>query len=239
MSGRRRISLGNRLGVTNGLLAWYDLTNDAYLTLVSTAITQFLDRSGNNNHTDVQGTSTARPTRTLDVINGLQVGTFDGGDKLEMPSAVYAVPNGNNSIFIVVKRTSEDATTDKIISMGEVGVANHFEVGYVATAGQIFFRSNQGGSSVVSTGNTNTDFNIIGCRREGTTQAITINSGAETTNTSGLSAATTDAAFIGQNAGGASFILKGQVAEIIVYNRCLSAVEMALVKLYLSNKFNI
>lgn len=236
MSRRRRL-MGGGIGVGQGLAAWYDFTNAAYLTLSSTAITQALDRSGNGNNTDIQGTGTARPTFTASQVNGLPAAVFDGGDQLALPQAVIDLVNSANTIFVVTKRASEDATTDIVFSLG-TGTTNKTFIIYAATAGRIEYRSNAGaGGNAITTGHTNTDFNIIKGRRSGTTQAISINGGTEVTGGTGDDGGTADAGLIGNSLNG--LFLTGSIAEIIMYNRSLSAAESTQVELYLSRKYGI
>lgn len=219
-----------------GLRAWYDASHASYLSLSGAAITQFLDRSGNGNHTGVQGTSTARAQHAASQINGLPAATFDGGDGYDLPSALYSIPNGANTVFAVAKRTSEDASIDGIFSLREAGNAR-LVLFYLNTAGNISYRSNQGGTVVSQSGNTNTNFQILHGRRSGTTQAVTANGQAETTDTNGLDESGCDGGRIGE--GSTGLYLTGSLAELLIYNRSLSVREIAQVERYLSNKYAI
>lgn len=220
------------------LTAWYDFSNAAYLTLSATAITQALDRSGNGNNTAVQGTGTARPTFTAAQLNGLPCAVFDGGDILMMPSALYALPNGANTAFIVAKRDTEAAVSQVLISIGIANPAN-YNLFMPGTAGRIEFRSNAAAAgNVISTGNTNTNYQLIQTRRSGTTQALAVNGGTAQTNTNGTDYASSSAASIGATIGGTGF-LTGGYAEILIYNRSLEAAEIAAVNRYLASKWGI
>ena len=241
MSRRRRLirggGLGNVLGVGQGLQAWYDFSQSSYLTLSSAAITQALDRSGNGNHTAVQATGTARPTFDATGLNGKGVATFDGGDFLTLPSALYTIPSGDNTLFIVSKRTSEDGTFDSPLCMGENGVNNGYVMLYSNVAGSCLFRNRQvGGSLATTTGDTNTDFQILRGRREGTTQGMSVNGGTEATLTTATDPTTVDIGYIGATAV-SSLFLTGEIAEILIYNRSLTTAEISLVNTYLNNKW--
>ncbi len=235
--GRRRrlISSGNTLGVTSGLQAWYDTTNDAHLTLVSSAITQFLDRSGNGNHTAVQSTGTKRPTRALDTINGLQAATFDGGDTLALPSALFSIPNDDNTIFLV---SAQDTNVfEMALGMTEAGGAR-YHIAYDSVAGTVIYLSRTSSNSVNSTGNTNTKHQILRGRKEGSTQALAVDGGAEVTNSNAINEPDIDAGHIGSRAD-ALFFLDGSIAEVLLYNRSLSPTEILQVEIYLANKYGI
>lgn len=220
-----------------GLVAWYDFTQTQYLTLSSTAITQALDRSGNGNHTAVQGTSTKRPTFTASQLNGLSCATFDGGDTLALPSALYSVGASANTIFIVANRTTEAGTAAYPLNMSIAGTQAYY-LRFNTTAGEVLFLNVAAGSgAAVKTGNTNTNYQILMGRRSGTTQAVAVNNGAETTNTSATNV-TADAAYIGSLNDTSSY-LTGGIAEILIYNRSLSTAEITQVNNYLANKYGI
>jgi hypothetical protein len=221
-----------------GLQAWYDTTSDDYLTLDGTAITQMLDRSGQGNDTGVQGTASSRPTRALSQINGLQAATFDGGDVLSIPSALYSIPDGDNTIILVSKRTSEDGTTDSILGFRD-GAVGKLVIFYDTVSGILRYRSNDTGTNnVTSTGNTNTDFNISTAYRDGVTQSLSINGGVAQTDANGSDATGIDGAVIGEGSTSA-FPLAGVIAEILIFNRALTSTEIDNINTYLSNKYNI
>ena len=91
---------------------------------------------------------------------------------------------------------------------------------------------------MASVGNTNTSLNICEMRRVGTLQSISVNGATPTTNLSATSSATIDDFFIG-TAGSGGFPLIGSIAEIIIYDRNLSAAEIAAVNQYLADKWGV
>jgi len=220
----------------DGLFAWYDTSNDDYLTLESSAITQFLDRSGNGYHSDVQGTASKRPTRTLDQQNGLQAAVFDD-DSLVLPSPVHAIANGNNTVFVVAKRDTEDGGIDTIISLTESG-GTRWGVRFNATAGEVQYTSNTSSSAVTSSGNTNTDFQILTGYRPGSSVNLSVNGGAASSTGNAADEPGVDLASIGVQST-ASNPLIGSVAEIIIYDLSLTAAEILSVNTYLSIKWGI
>ena len=60
------------------LRAWYDLSDTATVTVVSSAVSAVADKSGNG-FTLTQGTAANRPAYT-GTLNGLNVATFDGSN---------------------------------------------------------------------------------------------------------------------------------------------------------------
>lgn len=63
----------------SGLQLWLDADDAASLTLVSGAVSQWGDKSGKANHA-TQGTAAARPTVLANILNGKPVVRFDGSD---------------------------------------------------------------------------------------------------------------------------------------------------------------
>lgn len=223
--------------ILEGCQLWLDSADSSTITESSGSVSQQDDKSSNDNDV-TQGTGAQQPTTNATTENGLNVIDYDGGDDLIMPSALHAIPNGANTTFCVAKRTSEDASTDTIIGMATT-TSNDWFVIYASTAGVISFKNRiTAAGAVSSTGNTNTDFNIITCRRSGTTQGISVNGETEITNASGEDAASIDDAFIGMS-GAETLHLDGNIAELIIFDRSLSAAEITVVNQYLSAKRGI
>lgn len=222
--------------------AWYDTSTSNYLTLDGTSITQFLDRSGNGNDTAVQGTGTAQPTWDDDGLNGKGVATFDGGDTLALPAALYSIPNGNNAVFAVAKRNTEAGVGAMILSFNEgagSGGGREF-LAFSTAAGNTYFQNftADAGSGCIVTGGTNTNYNIFSAFRSGTTQSLSRNDGTTTANTAADSEIGIDRGYIGAM-DATNRPLTGGIAEILIYNRALSAAEITQVEIYLANKWGI
>lgn len=236
-SGRR--GGGGNSPIRAGLQAWYDFTNAAYLTLASTAITQALDRSGKGNNTAVQGTGTARPTFTAAQINGLSSATFDGGDQLVLPAAIYNLPASSDiTIITVSKQATASGVQETVISSSSS--STRMAVLYRSTASTVGFLSNDSGGGVLTNTATTTNFNILTNIRSGTTQSLAVNNGTAATNTNATNVTGITIGYIG--CGGASpgnQFITGTISEILIYNRVLSIAEITQVNMYLANKYGI
>lgn len=214
-------------------LAWYDASDTP-----TGSVATWVDKSGNGNDA-TQGTGSAQPTCTANQLNGLNGLVFNGNDTLALPSALYSLPNGSNTAFFVSKRNTETGSVNRLITIAEGG-SSRYRVAYQDTAGTIRFQSRSAvGGEVDSTGNTNTDFNIITTRRAGTTQAISVNNGSETTNTNGADESGCDSAFIGATGTGSSEFLTGAICEILIFDKSLSTAQITQVNTYLANKWGI
>ncbi len=195
------------------------------------AVATWNDLSGNSNNA-TQVTSIDRPVCSASQWNGLNALTFNGSQGMDLPSALYAIPNGNSTAFIVTN-TALDTTFQRILNWQNGG-------------GSILFAGFQPSSGVISYGNgsaptigsiTKSNMNIIIGRISGTTQGVSINGGAEANNASYTNALATSAFIGGISPGNQPLI--GDIGELLIYNRTLSSVEIAAVDSYLRNKWSI
>lgn len=215
---------------------WLDASDLSTIT-TATGVSVWADKSGNGNNA-TQGTADDQPATGATTQNGKNILDFDGTETLILPSALYAIPADDSTIFVASKRASEDVSIDAMVGMGEDGVNNGYFLVYSSASGSIIFRNRQLAGTVTSAGNTNTNFNINRGRRSGTTQAVAVNGGTEVTATTATDPTTVDIALIGGTAS-ASLFLIGSIGEIIIYNRSLSTAEIAAVENYLTNKWAI
>lgn len=228
----------NYVPLTTGIVAWYDASELQSITKDgSNKVSAWKDKSGNGYHLS-QGTGTAQPTWQSGQLGGKATLNFDGSDWFSLNAGLYTIPNGDNTVVVVTKRTSEDASIDTVIGMATAGSNNYFHI-FSATAGVQSFKNRTGVAGTVSvTGLTNTNYNVTICRRTGTTQGIETNNGGETTNTSAQSDASIDEGWIGC-ATANTLPLIGDVAEIIIYNRLLSTFETTRLFRYINKKWGI
>jgi hypothetical protein len=234
---RRRKLIGSGLGVGLGLQLWLDASDPSTITDSGGSVSQWDDKSGMSNDT-TQGTGSAQPATTASTENGRNILDYDGSDVLLAPSGIFAIPQGNSTTFVVAKRATEDGSLDAVFGMA-AGASNDFFILFSNISGAITATNRAGGGSAISSvGNTNTDMNIITFRRSGTTQGISVNGETEITNTSALDTGTITSAGVGA-AGTGAFPLIGNFAELLVYNRSLSAAEIVMVNTYLSNKWGV
>ena len=219
------------------LAAWYDATDFNFVTKDgSNLVSNWGDKSGNSN--DATATAGDRPTWQTNQQNSLPTINFDGSDQLDLPSGLFSIPNGSNTMFIVSQRATESGSVETVLNLSDATAADYFLI-YAAADGSISFKSRDGaGGTVTNTGNTLTNYNIFRGRRDGTTQALAVNGGTETTNASGVSSASIDSGDIGAS-NNDNLMLMGNIGEIIIYSANLSAADIALVETYLANKWGL
>lgn len=219
---------------------WIDAADHTCFTLgASNVITATKDKSPECNH-PTQATGGKQPTWTPGVLNGKPGIVFASASSqtLVLPSALYSIPNADNTMVLVSQRTSESGAATYIVNMSE-STGSRFYVGYTAAAGSMAFISRTADASlVIRSGNTNTNFQMLRSRREGTTQALTVNGLTETTNANGQSENGVDGAWIGSLRDTSNY-LNGTICELIMWRRSLQPAELAQVELYLSKKWGI
>jgi len=218
-----------------------DGADTATITDSSGAVDQIDDKYGNGlSTTQVPGAK--QPTTNATTQNGKNLIDYDGGDSLILPSALYLIPNGNNTVIYVAKRSAEDATNDTVFCFNEggggTGEARYYSI-FSSVAGDISFRN---GTAVTpgigNSGNTNTNFQVVACRREGTTQAIAVDNGTETTNASGTSENGVDRAFLG-TVGDTTNYLTGNIAQIDFFSGSLTTEQRTAMYNINSRKWGI
>ena len=202
----------------------------------SNLASQWNDKSGQLYHV-TQGVSANKATFTANAQVGKSVLAFDGNDEFAVPSGLFTLSAADNTIFAVAKRTAETASIETIFAMGQNAVGEKYGLRYSATAGAVLFQNGDDGVTVSQTGGTNTNYQILTGRRNGTTMAVSINNGAEATSTAATNTTGIDLGRIG-DLFGANY-LTGRIAQIIIYGRSLLATERTQVCIHLSNKWGI
>jgi hypothetical protein len=249
-------NLGSQSGMDGGgtspasvanLFAWFTAKNpngDSVLPASGTAISRWMDVSGNGNHTNTQGTAGKRAVLTYNQINGRPSMLFTAASTqtYALPAAFYAIPNGNSTLFYVAKRNTETGSFTNPLCMNEGGntttEARYYTL-FSSVAGRVGFRSGTALNTQVNVdGGTNTTYQLITCQRSGTTQSISLNGGVAVTNTNGANENGVDRAFIGSLADTSNY-LDGGIGEMILYNRALTAAEILYVQTYLKQQWSI
>lgn len=214
----------------SGLTLWFD----AFITPTG-SISSWLDQSGNK-YNATQGTGANQPICTANQIAGKNALLFDGtNDTFVLPSGTYSLANGDNTSFAVAK---SNASSDQRIFTFEESLSSRFRISITAASTYGFLNNSASSGGVTIGGVTLSNANIITGRHNGSTLAISINNGVETTNSNGANENGITAGYIGSLSGVQSFF-NGALAEILVYNRSLSAAEMLSINKYLSNKWGI
>lgn len=222
----------------SGLQLWLDAAapNTIRDDDVDDFVSRWNDKSGKGNDA-IQGTGSAQPQTNMNTLNGLNVITTNGGDTMPLPSALNGITSGNSTIFILCRRASEDASNDTVFGFTQGG-AIRWGIQYDATSGNILYVHNTSSNVITSTGNTNTDFQVLMGRRSGTTQAFAVDGGTEDSDTNAVDiTGITDRFIMSQN--GVSAALTGDTAEILLYDSSLSADNITNILGYFTAKWGV
>lgn len=218
----------------SGLLLW--LKADALSLNDGDPIASWTDSSGNDNHA-AQATSNKRPTYQTNEQNGKPVARFDG----ELASPDYLTLTtpldlASMTAFAVVKMDAMAAAAGNVIassSGGEWAMRIHTTTNHVLNFNNGLDASSTGASGI----DAGTCF--LACvRKSGATINFYVNGTDETDDgTATASGVTIDE--LGAQSGGTVNPLKGDIAEIIIYDSALSAANRQAIEEYLNDKYAI
>lgn len=217
--------------------------SDLGVTLATNAGTceQWNDQSGNGNNA-TQTTSGARPTYNTNVLNGKPVLTFGGAATMQLPSYWFA---GGHTVFIVWQQTT---LVNYTVAVGG-GTSNNIEYGTDNSSPANLSVSKTGAATYASNVTMAANAWKIVCWKSGgrdtsSTKAAGMYNASVRSNgvvgkgIAGTSTANGTASYIGASKGTGAF-LKGQIAEVIIYNSVLSHAEVQQIEAYLSAKYAV
>jgi hypothetical protein len=245
-------------GYSTGMRFWIkansNVYNDAGTTLCtnSTTVQQWNDMSGNGFNA-AQGTPALRPTFFSNGANGNPVVRFAGTQFLDVASLGISGTSDYAGFFVVKLTTivpggptdgSGDYVLDRTTATNEL-----YDLKVVAVAGtnRYFFqkRNNAGGNLGGPTSTTVIDptgFQLVSTDRvynfsSNTLSRIYVNSVLEATQSNGVETTTPPNMRIGRHATNATGGMKGDLAEIVIYNNIPSAVNKQKIESYLALKY--
>ncbi|MEI6853402.1 MAG: PKD domain-containing protein, partial [Bacteroidota bacterium] len=224
---------------TPGLTVW--LKADAGVTLNGNNVLQWNDASGNGNNA-IQSNANQQPLFVTDVplLNHYPTIRFDGVNDLLNGTTIANLQNSSISIFVVAKGESQGGLLAGLFDINSY--TNGFCFGRYTYPGHgdlsIWNNSSYIESPAGSLPSTGFTYKILeGIKTYGTKTELFING---TLQNSSLSAALSGPFTNGNFVVGYSQTLdylKGDIAEIIVFNTSLSANERKAIEDYLNNKY--
>ena len=224
------------LPVKNGLLVWLDAADDATFSYSSgTSVSQWRDKSGLNNHVG-QSTVGSQPNRNV-VKNSRKSIYFDGGDSLFNAGDVFPSNTTDYTKIAVVYQTSTSNSGNVISSKTGDSGTNYAHAFYFGSSTAIrLWHSGQFVSSA----------NDLALNTLGIVSGTYINS-------SGLGSLYVNGTASGTGTAGNRNIVRniqigaiidssffiGEICEVLVFSRVLSATELKQVHTYLGQKWGI
>ena len=218
------------LPVKNGLVMWMDAADDTTFSYSSgTVVSQWRDKSGLNNHTS-QATVLNQPSRST-AQNSRKIVTFDGtNDSLSTSNSLDL--SVTHTIFAIASQTTgtEDA--------GLVSINNSLNNGLTLHNGSTYYGYYGDGSkhatSAITT-STSYIFTKVFKGTSSTTRQVYLNGTSATTTGVIANSDASGVIRLGQQ----STYLNGTIAEVIIFNRELTATELKQVHTYLGQKWGI
>jgi len=229
-------------GKIANLSAWYDASNTASLSVFGSSIAAWSDASGSGN-TLAQATASREPTLVSSGINGLPSVAFSGVQYLMTNNGAFSTNLFNESTVFVVTNQANSTQDSSVMFSGLYNTDPHWGL-----------RLSEGGA-------TRFDFDNTTTGRLSANDAVTgavlwsaggsIGSHAQYVRKNGnllksdagpaASAAGAYPLAVGATAQGSSagYFFTGQLGEIVIYNRYLSATESAEVEGYLACKWGL
>ncbi len=223
------------LPVTLGNVLWLDASDETTIAETGGSVSQWDDKSPEGNDVS-QGTGSKQPTTGARVINGLNALEFDGGDAISNSVTQSTLEAGDNfSVFAVFQY--DDVSTYRNILNSDTGVHDRLVLGSSSTENFCFstytgsFTTKSVSFSDVDTphifSGTATSANVLASELDGTTMSG-IDTGATQEG---------DRFVVGAAANEGNFFMDGLIAEIIIYDRALTAGEITAVEAYLTDKW--
>ena len=224
------------LPVKNGLALWLDAADDTTFSYSSgTSVSQWRDKSGLSNHVG-QSTVGSQPNRNV-VKNSRKSIYFDGGDSLFNAGNVFPSNTTDYTKIAVVYQTSTSNSGNVISSKGNDSGTNYAHAFYFGSSTAIrLWHSSQFVSSA----------NDLALNTLGIVSGTYINSsGLGSLYVNGTASGTGTATNrnivrdiqIGAIVDSSFFI--GEICEVLVFSRVLSATELKQVHTYLGQKWGI
>jgi hypothetical protein len=220
-----------------GLAAWYDATVASSVTLASGFVSQWDDLSGGGLHLS-QATEADRPS--LGTLGGKTAIDFDGSnDFLRNAQAPASWLFG--TYFIAFSQDTATNVGQTLITLNVAGQT--YRMGLVWSALQEFRTQQISGTGSVSnvsggSGVTNTP-RLITHTYDGTSSGSLRLSGTSLTGSSSVTASSDSGVIVGirRASNVSSLPMDGKVGELVIYNRVLSATEIARIERYLAAKW--
>jgi hypothetical protein len=225
-----------------GLVGWWDASDSSTITLNSTTVSEWRDKSGVGVAL-TQGTAAAQPTYQTAYVNGKNAMTFDGGDVL---SAATSVTLGDNTV-IIVAREDADVTFSGLFgyypaSGSDNGNANAW---FLEFGLNILLKLESNGFVINYTAAGQLPLSVITIRRQvavGDRQLLRTNAVSRGTNANASTGTAAGILLGGRFQSGlisGSFRSQMTLCEILAWDRALSVSEYETVERAMASKWGI
>jgi len=217
-----------------GLAVWLDAA-DASTVTISTGVSVWADKSGNGRNA-AQAVGGKQPAYNS-TINGKNVVTFQGTDDT-MQIGANAAFNATSQTIIIVSRQTTAANQGlwyKADSNSAVGVIMRYRTG---TTFWLYQKNDSVAETLASNANTNTVANVYATVLEPAAQAGYVNGALVASATVTTAYDNNSGPWLGSRRDVGEY-LQGDIAEVLFWNRALSASERSRVERYLGRKWGV
>jgi hypothetical protein len=221
---------------------WQDSSQTTAVSANNDPVGAWEDKSGNN-HDVSQATSGKRPTYKTGIQNGLPIIRFDGtNDTLSRTITGNAILATNAATIYLAMLQDGTKDINIILAWDAPDNANRFRLFAAFSDDKLYFdhgNSSSGGRiSVAQPAGWNDVFHLVELFRDGTTTAEIIVDGTTLVSSNMSDGLDTSGSYNFQIVLDGGYF-KGDLAEIVIYNRALTATERGQVESYLSDKWGI
>jgi hypothetical protein len=227
-------SLVNR----SNIALWLKANNG--VTTSGSNVTQWQDMSTNANNA-VQGTGANQPTFVASAANGKPAIAFNGSSQYLQLGSGFANFNTGASIFIVTKPTAA-ATNARFIEFGNGATSNNVYLSEPTSTGVALnvYSGSTPSSVTASSGVTLNQYQLLEAVHNGAASATLYTTGVQTAQgaINNITNVTRTANLIGTN-NAATIFFQGEIAEVIVYSRAVTASERANIESYLYARYGL
>lgn len=230
------------------LQIWYDASVNTYMQPTNREdgerITQWDDRSSYAHNLNPDGGSqTIRPTYFVNQQNGLSALSFDGGDRLTANPFTGTIDNITGMTMFVVAKF-DATTTQRMIETNATG-DSELGFGYSTDVTQKYSYYIANGYVTGAAADTTWHYHTIvfdGTQSIGNRLSVSIDGVASTLNeitpVANISLGSNSILYVGSRPD-ETLPFAGDIGEIILYSRTLTAGEISAVENYLAGKWNL
>lgn len=188
-----------------------------------------------------QGSGANQPVCTANQQGGKNTLLFSGTKALILPSTLYTIPNGPNTV-VAVSNCTDVTAQRRIIQLADAG-AGRLKLGYGAPDGGpnpvISYANNTNGLiGTVSATITNSNYTVSVGQYVGSNTSVEVNNSTPAVTANGNNVPSITSGAIGATAALAAPLIGG-IAELILWNRALSTAEITALLYYLYQKWSI
>ena len=214
---------------------WLDAADPLSIVEVGGKVSQWKDKSGNR-HNATQETVISQPETGVQTVNNRNLLTFDGlDDNMELNNInLFSIPSENNTIIFVWK--TDDVDKEQRLFYGQYGGYFRWGLAYDIDDGYITGVNNSSYAPVNIAHGDDTNLHIDVLKRDNENVSVYRDGSMSVSSLVMGSDITVENLRIGSMVS-LSAALKGAIAEIIVFKRALSDVELNKIGKYLEKKW--